>query len=61
MARFNIQLAPDQRRPEVFRIIDDGTCIMTTTDPYKALKAISSLIEKHEVNACWVDIETILR
>lgn len=60
MARFSVQLAKNQRRPEVFRLIDDGTCIMTTTDPYKALKVISSLIEKHNVDVCWVDIETIL-
>lgn len=61
MARFNVQLAPDQRRPEVFRVIDDGVCIMTTTDPYKALKATAHLIEKHDVTACWVDIEPILK
>lgn len=59
MARFNIQLNEAQRRPEIFRVIDDGTRIITTSNPYVALKALSALIEKHEVTSCWVDIEEV--
>lgn len=45
--------------PEIYRVIDDGDCILTTLDPKKALVALMKLIDKHEVNACWVDMETL--
>jgi len=45
--------------PEVFRVIDDGDCVLTTLDPYKALKAIQEVMEKHDITACWVDFETL--
>lgn len=44
---------------EVFRVIDDGDCILTTLDPRKALFALMELIDKHEVTACWADHETL--
>ena len=59
MAPFKVQLSETQRRPEIFRVIDDGSRILTTSNPYVALKALSKLIEKHEVTACWVDIEEV--
>lgn len=43
----------------IFRVIDDGDCVLTTADPLKALRAIAELIEKHEVTACWVDEEKL--
>ncbi len=45
--------------PEVFRVIDDGTCILTTLDSTKALKALLKLIDKHDVIACWADVEVL--
>lgn len=44
---------------KVWRVIDDGDCILTTLDPVKALRALSELIEKHDVTACWVDEEKL--
>jgi hypothetical protein len=44
---------------EVFRVIDDSICVLTTVDPYKALKKLKELIEKHDVTACWVDFEQL--
>lgn len=48
-----------QRSKEVYRIIDDGSHVLTTADPRKALIALEKLIEKHEVTWCWVDIEKV--
>jgi hypothetical protein len=45
--------------PEVYRVIDDGDCILTTLDPRKALLALNKLIDKHDVTACWSDVETL--
>lgn len=46
-------------QPEVYRVIDDGTCILTTLDPRKALVALTKLIDKHDVTACWADVEVL--
>jgi hypothetical protein len=45
--------------PEVYRVIDDGDCVLTTLDARKALKALMSLIDKHEISACWADVEIL--
>lgn len=47
------------RKQEVFRVIDDGECVLTTLDPYKALKALQDLIEKYDITHTWVDFETL--
>jgi len=47
------------RPPEVYRVIDDGDCILTTMDPRKALLALNELIEKHDVTSCWSDVEIL--
>lgn len=44
---------------QIFRVIDDGDRVITTSDPYVALVLLSRLIEKHDVTACWVDIEEV--
>lgn len=44
---------------EIFRVIDDGDCILTTQDPRKALLTLMKLIEKHDVTACWADRERL--
>jgi len=48
-----------QPKTKIYRVIDDGTCILTTVDPAKALRALSELIEKHDVVACWADEEVL--
>lgn len=47
------------RKSEVFRVIDDGECVLTTLDPYRALKALQEVIEKYDITHCWVDFETL--
>jgi hypothetical protein len=44
---------------EVYRVIDDGNCIITTLDARKALIALTRLIDKHDVTACWADVEVL--
>lgn len=44
---------------EVYRVIDDGTCILTTLNPHKALVVLTKLIEKHDITSCWADIEVL--
>ena len=44
---------------EVYRIIDDGDCVLTTLNPRKALLALMKLIEKHDVTVCWADLENL--
>ncbi len=44
---------------EIFRVIDDGQCILTTMDARKALSALMELIEKHDVTECWADKEIL--
>jgi hypothetical protein len=49
----------EPRKDEVFRVIDDGDCVLTTLNPYKALRAIQEVMEKHDITACWVDFEDL--
>ena len=49
-----------ERRPtEVYRVIDDGDCVLTTLDPRKALLKLMEMIEKHDVTSCWADMEVL--
>lgn len=48
-----------EQSKEVFRVIDDSNCILTTLDSRKALLALRDLIEKHDVTACWIDMEIL--
>lgn len=50
---------PLRVKNEIFRVIDDGQRVITTADPYVALKLLEELIEKHEVTDCWVDFEVV--
>lgn len=45
--------------PEVFRVIDDGMCVLTTLDPRKALIKLMELIDKHDVTNCWAESERL--
>lgn len=45
--------------PEVYRVIDDGTCILTTMDARKALLALNKLIDKYDITNCWSDVEVL--
>jgi hypothetical protein len=47
------------KKREIFRVIDDGDRVITTFDPLKALRALQTAIEKHDVTACWVDFEVV--
>ena len=44
---------------KVYRVIDDGIRVVTTSNPAKALEYLQELIEKHNVTWCWVDIEEL--
>ncbi len=63
MERFNDcdvkACATEPPKREVFRVIDDGECVLTTLDPYKALTALQAVIEKYDITHCWVDFETL--
>jgi hypothetical protein len=47
------------RKQRVYRIIDDGDCVLTMLDAEKALLALMELLDKHEINTCWADVETL--
>jgi hypothetical protein len=44
---------------EVFRVIDNGTCVLTTLSPRKALMALMKLIETYGITDCWADREDL--
>lgn len=44
---------------EVYRVIDDGTCILTTLDARKALVTLNKLIEHYDITQCWADVEVL--
>lgn len=48
-----------EQSKEVYRIIDDGFCVLTTLDPRKALVKLMEVIDKHDVTACWADLEIL--
>lgn len=45
--------------PRVYRVIDDGTCILTTFDAAKALRLLGKTLDKYEISHCWVDEEEV--
>jgi len=59
MGPFNDTLTAPPLRPEVYRVIDAGDCVLTTLDPRKALLSLNKLIEKHDVTVCWADVEIL--
>jgi hypothetical protein len=44
---------------EVYRVIDGGDCVLTTLDPRKALIELIEQIDKHDITACWAEIEEL--
>lgn len=44
---------------KVYRVIDDGTCVLTTADELSALRLFQKIMEKHDVTAGWVDAEEV--
>lgn len=59
MAKSSCSQPKSRRKPEIFRVIEDGDRVITTSDPRKALGILEDLIEKHNVTWCWVDIEEV--
>ncbi len=53
------KLPPYQTKQKVYRVIDDGECVLTTLSAEKALLLLMDLIEKHDVTACWADVEEL--
>ncbi len=50
----------ESTKREIFRVIDDSEHVLTTDNPYLALKTLQGLIDKHQVEWCWVDIEEVV-
>lgn len=44
---------------KVYRIIDDGTCVLTTLDAAKALKTLQELLDKNEITVAWSEEEPL--
>lgn len=44
---------------QIYRVIDDGSCVLTTADELAALRLLRKLAEKHNVTAAWVDDEEL--
>lgn len=44
---------------KVYRVIDDGDCVLTTLDPVKALRRLQEVLDKHEILWAWYDEETL--
>lgn len=44
---------------KVYRVIDDGKCVLTTVSPRKALVTLIELIEKHDITHCWAEEEDL--
>lgn len=59
MEPFKVAAVAPPLPPEVYRVIDDGDCTLTTLDARKALIALIKLIDKHDVTACWADVEVL--
>lgn len=45
---------------KVYRVIDDGTCILTTTDEVKALRRYYEIVDVNDKINSWVDVEELL-
>lgn len=45
-------------KDEIFRVIDDCICVLTTLDPRKALMKLVEIQGKYESD-CWAEIETL--
>jgi hypothetical protein len=44
---------------KIFRVIDDGICILTTADELTALRLLQKIMDKHDVTVGWVDAEDV--
>lgn len=43
----------------VYRVIDDADCVLTTSDELTALRLLRKIMEKHDVTAGWIDTEVV--
>lgn len=44
---------------KIFRVVDDGECVLTTADELAALRLLRKISEVRNVTECWVDDEDV--
>jgi len=44
---------------KIYRVIDDGDCVLTTFDELVALRRFEAIMTKHDVTFGWVDTEEV--
>lgn len=44
---------------KIYRVIDNGDCVLTTDKSIKALKVLNEILEKHDVTVAWCDEEEV--
>ena len=64
MERYNdealkAQCGTEYVAPQVYRVIDDGTCVLTTLDARKALLKLMEVMDEHDVTVAWAEAEIL--
>jgi hypothetical protein len=44
---------------KIYRVIDNSTRVLTTTDELTALRRLRYIMEKHDVTWGWIDVEEV--
>lgn len=44
---------------KIYRVIDDGTLVLTTADELTALRKLRAILQRHDLTAAWVDDEEV--
>ncbi len=44
---------------KIYRVIDDGDCVIVTADELTALRRLQMIMEKHDVTVGWIDVEEV--
>lgn len=59
MGRLNSVETLYEQGTKVYRVIDDGTCVLTTLDPAKALRKPQEILDSHDVTWGWMEEDTL--
>lgn len=49
----------ESNKTKVYRVIDDGTIVLTTLDPAKALQGLQEVLNRHDVTWGWMEEDTL--
>lgn len=55
----SLLLKTTEANVKIYRVIDDGDCVLTTVNELTALRKFEEIMTAHDATAGWIDVEEV--